>query len=128
MGRSVMTLGHDSIVAYTSFVPQHFFDECDDFCETHQEELFCDSSCYHEDEFQDYLTWVKDYVQELFPSMAEADSWYDREVHIIAENSHSMVGVAEYCGLVSVSLGERNDDYAYEDITGLGGWRRFVQR
>lgn len=127
MGRSVMTLGHDSIVAYTSFDPQHFCDECDDFCEEHQDELFCDAGCDHSDEYQDLLDWIQSTVIEMFPSMSEADSWYDREVHIIAENAHSMVGVSEYCGLVSVSLGERTEYGYYYDSSALGAhWRAQV--
>lgn len=142
MGRSVMTLGGDSIVAYTHFEPEHysfFCDECDEWtdrdeCEHVDEdtEIPCDSSCDHSDEFQEYLNWVQSYAIELFPSMTECDRWEDREVHIIAENAHSVVAVAEYCGLVSVSLGDNynRQDYWYNDsdIAPLGAhWRGQVE-
>lgn len=133
MGRSVMTLSGAEVVAYNRFEPSHYCETCEDFCEEHQDELFCESYCDHSEEFTDFLEWVKEYAQELFPSMDETDEWEDREVHIVMKNAHSVIGVSEYCGVVSISLGANYDRQGYwaddSELANLGAhWRRQVEK
>ena len=127
MGRSVMTLGGNSIVAYTEFAPQHYNEETDDF----EDDLPCEAYCDHSEEFKDLLTWIEERVTELWPSFQPADDWVGDELHVIAENAHSIVAVSEYCGLISINLGAKYDRQAYfADDSELGGlgehWRKQI--
>lgn len=89
---------------------------------------FDDSSAY---EFEALLEWIKDTAQELWPSFEEADSWIDRECHVIAQNAHSVIAVAEYCGMVSINLAARYDRDGYwadpSETAVLGAhWRKQI--
>ena len=127
MGRSVMTLA-GAITAYTEFAPQHYNEETDDFeCRDNE----CDSSCDHIYDYQCVLDYYQERVTELWPSFQPADSWVGNELHVIAENAHSIVAVSEYCGLISINLGAKYDRQAYfADDSELGGlgehWRKQI--
>lgn len=142
MGRSVMTLA-DSIVAYQTIEPD--FDSEKELFESEIDEGFIDPDTDFEwwvwDRWnayggQDTFEWMLEdtlaRVQEMFPSMKPADYWIDRELHVIAENSHSIVTVSEYCGMVAICLGDNYDreNYWYNDAPthNLGvKWREQVQ-
>lgn len=113
MGRSVMTLDGDSTVAYQTFEPSHYCDEHEVFNSECQCEVDCGAYCSHEDEFEWFVDDVRARVAELWPSLTEADRWIGNEVHVVAENAHSVVAVAEYGGLVSISLGSNYDRGEY---------------
>lgn len=128
MGRSVMTLA-DSITAYQTFEPSHFCEECEGFCEEHQDELTCDPYCDHSEDFQYLLDWIREEALNMFPSMSEADYWIGQELHVVAENAHSVVTVSEYFGMVSICLGSNYDrqEYWRDPSPGLGKhWREQV--
>ena len=128
MGRSVMTLGGTAIVAYTEFEPSHYSEVHDGFeCRDNE----CDSSCDHIYDYQCVLDYYQERVTELWPSFEPADSWVGDELHVIAENAHSIVAVSEYCGLISINLGAKYDRQAYfADDSELGGlgehWRKQI--
>lgn len=117
MGRSVMTIPDAVAVAYQSFGPD----------EDYYREIYEEDGDY--DEFQTWMwnqwnygdaefEWdalvdgIKDAATEAWPSMEEADEWLG-EVHVIAKNAHAVLGVAEYCGLVSISLAPNYDRDTY---------------
>lgn len=127
MGRSVMTLA-GAITAYTEFAPQHYNEETDYF----EDDLPCEAYCDHSEEFKDLLTWIEERAIELWPSFTGTDRWIGRELHVIAENAHSVIAVAEYGDLVSINLGANYDRDSYwaddSDIAGLGAhWRAQVE-
>ena len=129
MGRSVMTLGGTAIVAYAGVEPSHYWEVHDGFeCRDNE----CDSSCDHIYDYQCVLDYYQERVTELWPSFQPADSWVGNELHVIAENAHSIVAVSEYCGLISINLGAKYDRQAYfaddSDIAGLGAhWRAQIE-
>lgn len=59
------------------------------------------------DEFVDDLRIV---IREHYPSFADDSKWVGREERSILRNDHARIVVAEYCGVVSVSL-VPDDDY-----------------
>lgn len=125
MGRSVMTLGGNAIVAYDEFEPSHYCEVHDGFECT---DIECDSSCDHSYDYQCVLDYIQERATELWPSFEPADSWIGNELHVIAENAHSVVAVSEYCGLISINLGAKYDRQQYfaddSEIGGLGEhWR-----
>ena len=127
MGRSVMTLA-GAITAYTEFEPSHYCEVHDGFECT---DIECDESCDHSDDYQCELDYYQERVTELWPSFQPADSWIGRELHVIAENAHSVIAVAEYCGLISINLGANYDrDSYWADDSELGGlgehWRKQI--
>lgn len=73
------------------------------------------------DLFQEDIT---ERLKSLFPSLEDCDSWassYDGgENHFVLENGHAEIAIAEYCGLVSVSLRAKEDTGDYSsDTSGL---------
>jgi hypothetical protein len=71
---------------------------------------------YGDEDFADLLYWVREACQEFWPSFSPSDHWLGREDHVILTNSFAYVGVSEYCGLVSLWIVPRTDDYdGYSD-------------
>jgi hypothetical protein len=87
-----------------------------------QHVLYLDYS-YEDDSDMDQFYWeeFKVEIMECFnncPSLVapRKDKWDGRETIIILENSLAEVGIAEYCGLVSVSIRPRMGDMvSYDD-------------
>lgn len=128
MGRSVMTLPSATTVAYQRFNPDHYCNECGEFGCQH-EPIECEFGCDHSEEFQDLLGWIAERASELWPSMHRTDRWVGNELHVIAENAHSIIAVSEYCDLVSISLGSNydRDTYWRDPEPGLGEhWRKQI--
>jgi hypothetical protein len=79
-----------------------------------------------EDEFEwdDFVEDIKYQLKSLFPSLADCDRWgsyYDgKENHIILENNFAEVAIAEYMGLVSVSIRATDCYCGQEGNTALG--------
>jgi hypothetical protein len=55
-------------------------------------------------DFEDFIEDLQNVVEERYPSFHRTDEWVDREDQAVLENGHAQVVVAEYYGLVSVSL------------------------
>lgn len=72
----------------------------------------CDEDDVHGEDWDFFKEGLIENLKELCPSLCElrAKVWDDREVLVIAENSHCQIGLSEYCGLVSVSI-RVHDDY-----------------
>ena len=121
MGRSVMTLP-DAITAFQTFSPSHYCEEHDGWeCE---DVGTCSFGCDHSEDFREYLDWISDEATRLWPSFDSADRWIGNELHVIAENAHSIIAVAEYCDLISINLGANCD----RDVAPLGEhWRKQVE-
>lgn len=69
--------------------------------------LELDEEDNHE-QFQDFVSNVREVLTEKYPSLTKADRWSGREDHIILENSQVEISVSEYCGLVAVCLAPLN--------------------
>jgi hypothetical protein len=51
-------------------------------------------------------------IKKYLPSYYEVkDKWDNRETRIILENNLCNIGISEYCGLVSLSVAPKNNDY-----------------
>ena len=59
-----------------------------------------------DDEFEwdDFKINLVETLTNILPSLGECGRWDGRETKIILENSFCEVGLAEYCGLISVSF------------------------
>jgi hypothetical protein len=90
MGRSVNYLDNAEVVLYF-----HFEESQDD--------------CFFWDDMIANLTCE---IKAKFPSYYPTDKWGGREERIILENSFCSIGISEYCGLVSLSVAPRENDYA----------------
>lgn len=138
MGRSVMTLSGATVIAYATFEPSHYCDECEEWhpqgetLEACQEAPYsCCFGCDHSEEFGDYLEWVRDTVRAYWPSMDSADSWVGNELHTVAESRHSIVTVSEYMDCVAICLGANYDRQNYyaddSQLSGMGEqWRKSI--
>jgi len=99
MGRSVNYLDNAEVVLYFPF--ENEYNEEGEF-----------------DEFLSQMNW-DDTVRNLqceirakLPSYYDVkDEWDNRETRIILKNSLCVIGISEYCGLVSLSVAPRNNDY-----------------
>lgn len=99
MGRSVSVPSDAVATAYIQWEPEDPHD-----------------SQWEWDYFIDDLLCV---LQRSFRSFAAIDVWVSNEEKAILENSQARVVVAEYCGLVSVSLVPCDLDYYDESLRGL---------
>lgn len=88
MGRSVDYLSYAQHVAYFE-LPGHVQDTWD------WEELIED---------------IQQLIQQRMPSMVPEDKlWDGRETRVLATNRIARIGISEYCGLCSLSVGVRPD-------------------
>lgn len=71
-------------------------------------------------DFEFFIEDLQSQVKALWPSMDCCDKWIGREDHAIMENNLAYIGVSEYCGLASVWIVSKAEDYLntgyYEDI------------
>lgn len=141
MGRSVMTLSDATAIAYDHLEPdeefyreqfnedveQGFIDEDEDF-DSYMWSRYNDSAA---DDFEFYIESTQMSLKEAFPSFEDTDDWIDREIHVIAQNAHSIVTISEYCGAVAICLGPRYDRGEFwmdgTELAGLGeAWRKKI--
>jgi hypothetical protein len=73
---------------------------------------------YSDDVEMDNMNWddmvenLKYEIKAKLPSYYIVnDKWGNRETRIILENSYCSIGISEYCGLVSLSVAPRENDY-----------------
>ncbi len=92
MGRSVSYASGSVHIEYATF-------EAEDGCDSQWE------WDYATEDFQELIL-------KAFPSTNTCDEWVGREDRALAENSFAYFGVSEYCGLVSMWVAPKDDDYA----------------
>ena len=98
MGRSVNYLDNAEIVLFFPFEGgQDENGNYDEFCA--------------ELEWDDIKENLISEIKAKLPSYYEVDKWGNRETRIILENSLCSIGISEYCGLVSLSVAPRQNDY-----------------
>jgi hypothetical protein len=64
--------------------------------------------------WDDTIENLKSSIQKRLPSYSQVDKWDNRETKIILQNYLCNIGVSEYCGLVSLSVAPRNNDFVNE--------------
>lgn len=84
MGRSVDYASNASAVVYLTFEEENDF--------------FIDEA------WSDFVDNIREVLQRRFKSFVHQDGWVSRERRLILDNRFAEVQIAEYCGLVSVSL------------------------
>jgi hypothetical protein len=52
--------------------------------------------------WQDFMANLKSALKARIPGLDDHDSWIDREGHVILSHDNFLIGVSEYCGMVSV--------------------------
>jgi len=136
-----MTLSDATTIAYDHLEPDEEFyreqfnediaegyiDEDEDF-DSYMWSRYNDSAA---DDFEFYIEGVQSALKEAFPSFEDADEWAGSELHIIAQNAHSIVTISEYCGAVAICLGPRYDRGEFwmdgTELAGLGeAWRKKI--
>ncbi|MEC5129017.1 hypothetical protein VSU19_19810 [Verrucomicrobiales bacterium BCK34] len=69
-------------------------------------------------DFSDFLDDLQETAQGRYPSFHPCDRWVGREDHVILENGAAEVSVAEYGGLISISLAPKDgSDWDYDRET-----------
>lgn len=69
-------------------------------------------------DFANFLDELRETVQGRYPSFQPCNRWLGREDHIVLENGAAEVSVAEYCGLISLSLASKDGgDWDYDRET-----------
>lgn len=132
MGRSVSYANRSEHIAYSHI-------ECDAYYCSHCGETFneygqqdeedccphCAASadeCSPQDPSDDWDWYCEDFQREMkraFPSLSECDEWVGREDRALLENRFCRIGVSEYCGLVSMWVQPKDDDWRDDDKVGM---------
>ena len=98
MGRSVNYLNNAEVVLYFPF-----------------ESEYSENGEYDEDlsqmNWDDLIVNLSASIRAKLPSYYKADGWDGRETKIILKNSLCNIGISEYCGLVSLSVAPKNNEY-----------------
>jgi hypothetical protein len=93
MGRNVNYLNNAEVVLYFPFENE-------------------DNADYPVDiAWDDMVANISAEIRAKLPSYYKVDKWGNRETRIILENSYCSIGISEYCGLVSLSVAPRENDY-----------------
>ena len=108
MGRSVNYLDNAEVVLY--FPIENEYNEAGEF----DEDL-------SQMEWDDTVRNLQCEIRARLPSYYDVkDKWGNRETRIILETNLCSIGISEYCGLVSLSVAPRNNDYdAWHEIFAL---------
>jgi hypothetical protein len=61
--------------------------------------------------WDDFREDLEQRLIEKYPSLTPCDKWLDNEDHVILENDLVYIGVSEYCGLVSLWVIAKENDY-----------------
>lgn len=62
-----------------------------------------------DDYYTQFFEELLEIIRRRFPSFRPCDRWVGRENHVVLQNAHAEVSVAEYNGLVSVCLAACDD-------------------
>lgn len=92
MGRSVSYASGSEVVLYS------YFETTDD--------EYIDQVNF--DDCVENLEWS---LMKAFPSLYESGKWIGREDRALVENDLVYIGLSEYCGVVSVWVKPKDDDY-----------------
>lgn len=66
--------------------------------------------------WDDFMCNLTSSICSKLKSYCECDKWDDREVKIFLENELCEIGISEYCGLYSLSVRAKDDEfYGYRD-------------
>jgi hypothetical protein len=68
-------------------------------------------------DWEDFTTDLTEYAPTLWPSLGPCDVWLGNENHALLENSHCYIGVSEYCGLASLWIVPKENEWG--DVSGL---------
>lgn len=140
MGRSVMTVHDAAATAYRTHRPEESYywqgweeyaeagwvdPEVDDFHDWMYGQWNDGDS---EIEWEGLIGWIQSELSIRWPSLGSVeDEWLpDRETRVLARNRHSAVTIAEYGGVVAISLipnYDRNEYWRNPDPA-LGEWWR----
>lgn len=70
-------------------------------------------------EFYDLVDNLRHVIKSKYPSVYDVDTWIEREVRVIAENTFAKFTISEYCGMVCVCLvPNERDNYWGNDPVG----------
>ena len=99
MGRSVNYLDNSEVVLYFPLDNEYNEEgEFDEFLSEMNWDDIIDNLCYE--------------IKAKLPSYYDVkDKWGNRETRIILENNLCSIGISEYCGLVSLSVAPKNNEY-----------------
>lgn len=61
--------------------------------------------------WDDMMADLKAEIKAKLPSYNECNKWEGREDHIILRNNLCNIAISEYCGLCSLSIAVRSNDY-----------------
>jgi hypothetical protein len=92
MGRSVSYLNNSVFVLYFPF----------DYSENPEDDNM---------NWDDMIENLKYEIKAKLPSYHKTDEWDNRETRIILKNNLCNIGISEYCGLVSLSVAPKNNEY-----------------
>jgi hypothetical protein len=90
--------------------------DCCPHCKAHEDD------CSTQDQQSEWDYHVDDFrsmMKQAFPSLEDCDEWVGREDHALLCNRHCYIGVSEYCGLVSMWVKPKDDDWRDDDKAGL---------
>lgn len=121
MGRSVDYLSRAASVSYASHQHgyRHPFNEEKDQYDYDADMEFCQHIA--EEDWSDFKDDLMTALNRFYPSLSvdfDARRW-EGETHIIARNRFAEVGLAEYCGLLSLSIRAREDFDLYDNAANL---------
>lgn len=113
MGRSVSYPSGYSVVTFKIwFKPEpHDCGEegCEEDCDRQGEMPEAD-----EQDWDMFIEDLTEYAPTLWPSLSKCDNWIGREDHAILENAHCYIGISEYCGIASLWIVPKVDDWTGE--------------
>lgn len=80
-----------------------------------ERKIFFEFESEFEEQWNDILDTIRESMSSVAPSLDKPsrDRWDGRETFIILANDHAEVGIAEYCGLVSISIRVNEYDQYY---------------
>lgn len=87
------------------------------------ETVFFEYECDDSFEWNEFIRDVRDTIRARFPSFQYADRWPERESHEILYNELAEIVISEYCGLVSLGIVPRLNDWHNETYR-----RNFAER
>ena len=132
MGRTVETMSGAAVVAYRELGHGAYCEPCgfgaivteyDAKCDECGGEMTLDySGDLERDEYAGIVDWVRDELARRFPSVTACDDWAAwpyRETRIIAANEFAQFTIAEYCGLIAISVIPTGSDYWADNTEGL---------
>jgi len=121
MGRSVSRHKYSLAVAYDDisrhgYAPEFDPDTGDEINGDDPESWpYCEAQEQYD--WEDWLGYLQEKVENLFPSMEPCYNWLGDEDFSIMENAHAYIGVSEYCGLASIWLVCKGD---VQDVDNYG--------